>query len=87
MKENQKQLQRCFILIDLLIQEIDTVTEKPMPMTLKLKERLELSQETLIELFEDVYKKSNIHRTSFFQTVQQKLNYNLDRQQQKLFKA
>jgi len=87
MKENQKQLQRCFVLIDLLIQEIDTVTEKPMPMTLKLRERLGLSQETLIELFDDVYAKSNISRTTFFQTVQEELNYNLDRQEQKLFKA
>jgi len=87
MKENQKQLQRCFVLIDLLIQEIDTVTEKPMPMTLKLRERLGLSQETLIELFDDVYAKSNISRTTFFQTVQEELNYNLDRQEQKLFKV
>ena len=87
MKENQKQLQRCFVLIDLLIQEIDTVTENPMPMTLKLRERLGLSQETLIELFDDVYAKSNISRTTFFQTVQKKLNYNLDRQEQKLFKV
>ena len=87
MKENQKQLQRCFVLIDLLIQEIDTVTEKPTTMTLKLRERLGLSQETLIELFDDVYVKSNIHRTAFFQTVQQKLNYNLEREEKKLFKA
>jgi hypothetical protein len=87
MKENQEQLIKCVVLIGLLIQEIDTVTEKPTSMALKLRERLGLSQETLIELFDDVYAKSNISRTTFFQTVQKKLNYNLDRQEQKLFKA
>jgi len=86
MSEHQQQLQRCFILIDLLIQEIDTVTEKPLPMTVTLRERLELSQETLIELFEDVYAKSNIKRTSFFQTVQEKVNYIINIQEKKLFK-
>ena len=87
MKENQKQLIKCVVLIDLLIQEIDISTEKPTSMALKLRERLGLSQETLIELLDDVYAKSNISKTTFFQTLQNKFNYILDRQEQKLFKA
>ena len=87
MKENQKQLIKCVVLIDLLIQEIDISTEKPTSMALKLRERLGLSQETLIELLDDVYAKSNISKTTFFQTLQNKFNYILDREKQKLFKA
>jgi hypothetical protein len=86
MQDNTKQLQRSFILIDLLIQEIDTVTEKPMPKTIVLRERLGAAQDVLIEMFDDVYAKSNIQRTSFFQTVQKKFNYNLEREEKKLFK-
>ena len=87
MQENQKQLMKCVVLIDLLIQEIDISTEKPTSMALKLRERLGLSQETLIELLDDVYAKSNISKTTFFQTLQNKFNYILDREKQKLFKA
>jgi len=87
MKENQEQLIKCVVLIGLLIQEIDTVTEKPTSMALKLRERLGLSQETLTELLDDVYAKSNISRTTFFQTLQNKFNYILDREKQKLFKV
>ena len=86
MKDNKQQLQRSFILIDLLIQEIDTVAEKPMPKTIVLRERLGAAQDVLIEMFDDVYAKSNIQRTSFFQTVQKKFNYNLEREEKKLFK-
>ena len=86
MQENQKQLMKCVVLIDLLIQEIDISTEKPTSMALKLRERLGLSQETLIELLDDVYAKSNISKTTFFQTLQNKFNYILDREEKKLFK-
>ena len=84
MTDKQKELSRCFVLIDLLIQEIDSVTDKPLDVTTLLRERLELTQESLIEIFEDVYDKSNIKRTNFFQTIQQKLNYILERESKRL---
>ena len=86
MNDKQKELSRCFILIDLLIQEIDEIKDKKLDNTIVLMERLNLAQQSLIELFEDVYNKSAINKTNFFQTIQQKLNYNLDKESKKYLK-
>jgi hypothetical protein len=85
-KQDPKQLQRCFILIDLLIQELDTVTEKHTPITKVLRAQLGSVQDTLIKLYEDVYIKGNIGRTAFFQILQNKFNYNIEMLEKKLQK-
>jgi hypothetical protein len=85
-KQDPKQLQRCFILIDLLIQELDSVTEKHTPIAKTLREKLGSAQDTLLELYEDVYIKGNIGRTSFFQILQNKFNYNIEMLEKKLTK-
>ena len=70
----QKKLSKIFVLVDLLVQEIDEPLTIPTKETKKLQDELRKCQTLLIPILDRFYN-NEVSKSIFFITMQQKVNY------------
>lgn len=70
----QKKLSKIFVLIDLLIQEIEDPVTIPTKETKKIQDKLRNLEEDLIPVLDRFYNKG-VSQSNFFTTMQNKINY------------
>ena len=70
----QKKLSKIFVLVDLLIQEIDDPVKKPTKETKKIQDKARELQNMLIPVIDKFYT-NEISKTTFFLTMQNKFEY------------
>ena len=70
----QKKLSKIFVLVDLLVQEIDEPTMKPTKETKMLQDKLRETQLILNPILDKFYNKEVI-KSTFFTKMQNKFNY------------
>jgi hypothetical protein len=73
-KETQKKLAKIFILVDLLITEIDEPTKVPTKETKIIQDKAVELQKLLEPVLERFYN-GNVKQSNFFITLQNKFNY------------
>lgn len=84
---DQEKLTRIFITIDMLISDIDDPLKQPTKSTKILFDKLKDVQELLIPILDQFYSHKAVSMTNYYQIVQQKLNYIMDREFKKAFKT
>jgi hypothetical protein len=75
-----------FVLIDMLIQDIDEPLKVPTKSTKILFDKLKESQELLMPILDQFYSHKGVSMTNYYQVVQEKIGYNLKREYQRVFK-
>jgi hypothetical protein len=70
----QKKLSKIFVLIDLLIQEIEDPVITPTKETKKIQDKLRNLEKDLIPILDRFYNKG-VSQSNFFTTMQNKINY------------
>lgn len=83
----QQKLMRIQICIDLLIQDIDDPVKTPTKQTKKLQDKLNEAQELLIPILDKFSESNAVKKTHYFQEVQQKFLYIIDREYKRFFKV
>ena len=78
-KETQKKLAKIFVLVDLLITEIDEPTKQPTPETKKIQDKSRELQSLLEPVLSRFYNGSP-KQTTFFIELQRKFNYIFDKE-------
>lgn len=78
-KETQKKLAKIFVLIDLLVTEIDEPTKQPTPETKKIQDKSMELQKLLEPVLSRFYNGSP-KQTTFFIELQRKFNYIFDKE-------
>jgi hypothetical protein len=78
--EKQKKLAKIFVLIDLLIQEIDDSTRTPTKESKAIQDKAKELQAMLEPLLDRFYDNKSVKQSNFFQTLQNKFNYIFDKE-------
>jgi hypothetical protein len=78
--EKQKKLAKIFVLIDLLIQEIDDPTRTPTKESKAIQDKAKELQAMLEPLLDRFYDNKSVKQSNFFQTLQNKFNYIFDKE-------
>ena len=83
MTEQQKNYSKSLILIDMLIENIDDIKEELKPEMKLIRLDLDSLQNKIIPLVDEIYKNKFVRKSTFYQILQEKFNYNLDRELKK----
>ena len=83
MTEQQKNYSKSLILIDMLIENIDDIKENLTPEMKLIRLDLDSLQNKIIPLVDEIYKNKFVRKSTFYQILQEKFNYNLDRELKK----
>jgi len=71
----QKKLSKIFVLVDLLIQEIDDPVKTPTKQTKIIQDKARELQELLEPVLSNFYNNKEVKKSTFFITMQNKFNY------------
>ena len=85
--DEQKKLIRNFILINLLIYEIDKLKEQPKKEIEEVYDILKQAITPLETIIDKVYESKELRRTTFIQNLEDKFDYNILRETQRFFKV
>tara|TARA_R110000850_G_scaffold130004_1_gene250482 strand:- start:525 stop:782 length:258 start_codon:yes stop_codon:yes gene_type:complete len=83
MTEQQKNYSKSLVLIDMLIENIDDIKENLTPEMKLIRLDLDSLQNKIIPLVDEIYKNKFVRKSTFYQILQEKFNYNLDRELKK----
>lgn len=76
----QKKLSKIFVLVDLLIQEIDDPVKTPTKQTKLIQDKARELQELLEPVLNQFYQNKEVKKSTFFITMQNKFNYIFDKE-------
>lgn len=76
----QKKLSKIFVLVDLLVQEIDEPVMTPTKQTKEIQDKARELQKLLEPVIDKFYKNKTVQRSIFFTTLQRKFNYIFDKE-------
>ena len=76
----QKKLSKIFVLVDLLVQEIDEPVMKPTKQTKEIQDKARELQTLLEPVLSKFYDNQSVKQSNFFQTMQNKFNYIFDKE-------
>lgn len=76
----QKKLSKTFVLVDLLIQEIDDPVKTPTKQTKLIQDKERELQELLEPVLNQFYQNKEVKQSTFFITMQNKFNYIFDKE-------
>lgn len=79
-KELQKKLSKIFVLVDLLITEIDDPVKVPTKETKLIQDKARELQQLLFPVLERFYESKDVKQSTFFITMQNKFNYIFDKE-------
>jgi hypothetical protein len=71
----QKKLAMIFLLVDLLVQEIDEPVMTPTKQTKQIQDKARELQELLLPVLQRFYENKTVSKSNFFQTMQNKFYY------------
>lgn len=77
----QKKLNKIFILSDLLIQELDDL--KGSEVSKNIKKKANILNTSLLPIIDNFYKSKGVSKTTFYQLVQQKIDYIFNKEYKK----
>jgi hypothetical protein len=80
MTEQQKNYSKFLVLINMSIESIDDIKENLRPEMKLIRLDLESLQNKIIPLVDEIYKNKFVRKSTFYQILQEKFNYNLDRE-------
>lgn len=75
MSDTQKKLSKVFVLVDLLVQEIDDPVMIPTKETKRIHDKAKELQKLLEPVIDKFYQKKQVSKSTFFITLQNKFNY------------
>ena len=87
MQEEQIKLIKSFVLINILINEIEEPNKVP---TKEIKEVYDILKQAITPLetiIDKVYQTKELRRTTFIQNLEDKFDYNIQREAQRFFKV
>jgi len=87
MQEEQIKLIKSFVLINILINEIEEPNKVP---TKEIKEVYDILKKAITPLetiIDKVYQTKELRRTTFIQNLEDKFDYNIQREAQRFFKV
>ena len=87
MQEEQIKIIRNFILINLLIYEIDKLKEQPKKEIKEVYDILKQAITPLETIIDKVYQTKELRNTTFIQNLEDKFDYNILRETQRFFKV
>lgn len=76
----QKKLAKIFVLVDLLIQEIDDPVKTPTKQTKQIQDKAKELQSMLEPVLNSFYNNKEVKKSTFFITMQNKFNYIFDKE-------
>jgi hypothetical protein len=76
----QKKLSKIFVLVDLLVQEIDEPVMTPTKQTKEIQDKARELQTLLEPVLSKFYDNQSVKQSNFFQTMQNKFNYIFDKE-------
>lgn len=76
----QKKLAKIFVLIDLLVQELDNPIDIPNDEALKIRDESKRFMKVIEPTLNMFYKNKEVRRTTFFTTLQNKFCYIFDKE-------
>lgn len=76
----QKKLSKIFVLVDLLIQEIDDPVKTPTKQTKQIQDKAKELQSMLEPVLNSFYNNKEVKKSTFFITMQNKFNYIFDKE-------
>jgi len=76
----QKKLSKIFVLVDLLVQEIDEPVMTPTKQTKEIQNKARELQKLLEPILEKFYDNKEVKKSTFFITMQNKFNYIFDKE-------
>lgn len=76
----QKKLSKIFVLVDLLVQEIDEPVMTPTKQTKEIQDKARELQYLLEPVLSKFYDNKEVIKTNFFQIMQNKFNYIFDKE-------
>lgn len=76
----QKKLSKIFMLVDLLVQEIDEPVMTPTKQTKEIQDKARELQKLLEPVLDKFYSNNTVSKSNFFQTMQNKFNYIFDKE-------
>jgi hypothetical protein len=76
----QKKLYKIFVLVDLLVQEIDEPVMIPTKQTKEIQDKARELQTLLEPVLSKFYDNQSVKQSNFFQTMQNKFNYIFDKE-------
>lgn len=79
-KETQKKLAKLFVLVDLLVQEIDHKDRLPTKETKAIQDKAKELQQMLEPVLERFYNNNGVSSSTFFLILQNKFNYIFDKE-------
>jgi hypothetical protein len=71
----QKKLSKIFVLVDLLVQEIDDPVMTPTKQTKEVQDKARELQRLLEPILDKFYENKDVKKSNFFITMQRKFNY------------
>ena len=83
MTEQQKNYSKFLVLINMSIESIDDIKENLTPEMKLIRLDLDSLQNKIIPLVDEIYKNKFLRKSTFYQILQEKFNYNLDRELKK----
>ncbi len=75
----QKKLSKIFVLVDLLVQEIDEPVMTPTKQTKEIQDKARELQTLLEPVLSKFYDNQSVKQSNFFHTMQNKFNYIFDK--------
>jgi ATP adenylyltransferase/5',5'''-P-1,P-4-tetraphosphate phosphorylase II len=79
-KKTQKKLAKIFVLVDLLVQEIDYKDRVPTKETKAIHDKAKELQQMLEPILERFYDNNSVSSSTFFLILQNKFNYIFDKE-------
>jgi hypothetical protein len=80
MTQEQKNYSKFLISISMSIESIDDIKEDLTPEIKLIRLDLESLQNKIIPLVDEIYKNKFLRKSTFYQILQEKFNYNLERE-------
>jgi hypothetical protein len=80
MTQEQKNYSKFLISISMSIESIDDIKEDLTPEIKLIRRDLDSLQNKIIPLVDEIYKNKFLRKSTFYQILQEKFNYNLDRE-------
>lgn len=86
-KEEQLKLIKSFVLISILINEIEEPNQTPTKEIKAIYDTLKQCVDPLEVIIDKVYKNKGISNSTFIQAIEDKIIYNIDRESKRYFKV
>jgi hypothetical protein len=83
MTEQQKNYSKFLVSISMSIESIDDIKENLTPEMKLISLDLDSLQNKIIPLVDEIYKNKFLRKSTFYQILQEKFNYNLERELKK----